>query len=64
MLDVQLLRKIFGSVEEAAKYSPVPRLSEDIGHESRPSPDLKPEPMPVSSPRVYISSPLFGRLII
>jgi hypothetical protein len=54
VLDVRLIRKSFGSVEEAAKYSPAPAVWE---HVSRPSPDMKPVPMPISSPRAYVFSP-------
>ena len=51
VLDIRLLRKSFGSVEETVQYSPTPRLSEE--YESRRSPDLKPFPKHIDIPRAY-----------
>jgi hypothetical protein len=61
VLDVRLLRKNFGSVEEAVKYSPA-AFSDEIDHVSRPSPDMKPVQMPVSPSRTYTSCPLLRGL--
>lgn len=58
VLDVRLLRKNFGSVEEAVKYSPA-AFSDELDHVSRPSPDMKPVPMFVGPPRTYKSCLLF-----
>jgi len=49
--DVKMLRRSFGSVEEvAAVCSPAPLLWEDEWNMSRPSPDMRPSPLPVGSP--------------